>query len=119
MWFSLCSALRLSWHKHNTGTCNSRAKCFNDAEMHLVGTDTQARRIERSQLDLSRAMVQMRNAKKELKRLITEGRRRLAAERDRQHTSLFRDVWEDMSRFGETNYEGAIQHFKRIAAGMP
>lgn len=90
-----------------------RALCFNEAEMHLVGIETQSRRIERSMLDLSRALLQVRNAQAELRRLITEGRRRVRDESVRNRTSLFHDTWEDLWQMGQDEYKGAIASYRK------
>ena len=89
------------------------ALCFNAADMHLVGTDTQGRRIERSMLDLSQAIVKMRNGQDEADRLIREGRRRILEEENRTHTSLVHDIWEDLWDLETEAHRGALLDYER------
>jgi hypothetical protein len=89
------------------------AKCFHDAEMSLIGANTQARRIEKAKLDLSHAILQMRNAQTEVARLISEGRHRLAAEQNRQRTSLYDDVWSDLWEGARQDYQGKVETYRR------
>jgi hypothetical protein len=90
-----------------------RAQCFNDAEMQLVATDTQARRIEASQLDLAQALLKFSNAKQELKRLIAEGKRRVEGEQARQNTSLVNDIWSDLYELEQSEARGKIEAYRR------
>jgi hypothetical protein len=90
-----------------------QALCFEEAEMFLVGADTQSKRIERAQLDLIHALVQMRNAQEQLEHLISEGRRRYLSESKRIHTSLFHDTWEDLWGMAQEEYGQALRDHKR------
>ncbi|HEY3357942.1 MAG TPA: EB domain-containing protein [Polyangia bacterium] len=89
----------------------TNALCFNDAQMHLVGADTQARQIERSRLDLSLAMLKLRNAQDTVPRLVAEGQRRVAAEGP--VTSLVNDTWKDLWDVGVSTSTGAVEQARR------
>jgi hypothetical protein len=89
------------------------ALCFNAADMHLVGADTQGRRIERSMLDLSQAILKVRNGQDEVDRLVREGRRRILEEGNRTHTSLVHDLWEDLWDQETDAYKGALHQYDR------
>jgi hypothetical protein len=89
------------------------AKCFHDAEMHLIGADTQARRVEKAKLDLSRALLKIRNAKAEVARLIKEGRYRAGNTETQQRMSLFHDVWNDLWVGTEADYKGKLETYRR------
>lgn len=82
--------------------------CFNDAEMHLVGADTQLKRIERAKLDLSRALLKFQNNQKVLDRLIVEGRRRVQNEKARDRASLWNNIWEDLYEGNKAEHAGKV-----------
>ncbi|MDY0000921.1 MAG: EB domain-containing protein [Polyangia bacterium] len=89
------------------------AKCFHDAEMHLIGADTQARRAQKAKLDLSQALLKIRNAKAEVARLIREGKYRAGAAETQQRMSLFHDVWKDLWAGTEADYKGKVEEYRR------
>lgn len=89
------------------------AKCFHDAEMHLIGADTQARRVEKARLDLSRALLKLRNAKAEVSRLLKEGRYRANAVATQTRMSLFHDVWKDLWAGSVTDHQGKVETYRR------
>ncbi len=74
----------------------TNAECFNDAQMKLVGASVQATQIQKAQVDLSSAMVKMRNAQATFPQLVAEGNDRIAAEQQRTTTSLVNDTWKDL-----------------------
>jgi len=89
------------------------AQCFNDAELYLVDADTRAREIERARLDLALALVKLHNGQAELDRLVTEGRRRLAGEIERDHTSLVNDIWNDLYELEQAAARGKMDEYRR------
>lgn len=91
----------------------TNALCFNDAQMHLVGADTQARQLEKARLDLSLAMVKLRNAQATFPRLVAEGRARVAAERERSQTSLADDTWKDLYDLELASQKGVVERARR------
>ncbi len=95
------------------------AKCFHDAEMHLIGAETQALRVDKAKLDLAAATLKIRNGQSEVTRLIVEGRHRIAgdAERmgsveDERRTSLVHDVWEDLYDATSANHRGKVETYR-------
>lgn len=89
------------------------AKCFHDAEMHLIGGDTQARRMEKAKLDLSVGILKTRNAKAEVARYLKEGAHRINAVSTQSRMSLFHDVWRDLWTGTESSYKGKIETYRR------
>jgi len=89
------------------------AKCFHDAEIHLIGAETQARRGEKSKLDLALSMVKIRNAKAEVARLIKEGTSRVNRVANQSRMSLFHDLWNDLWTGTESDHKGKVEAYRR------
>ncbi len=96
------------------------ARCFHDAEMHLIGAETQALRIDKAKLDLAAATLKIRNAQAEVARLIAEGRHRLAGELERmsgeadeRRTSLVHDVWQDLYDATSASHKGKVETYRQ------
>ncbi len=94
----------------------SIAQCFNDAEMHLIGADSQALIIERVKLELAESMLALYNAQEQMSQLAYEGKRRVAAEENRNSTRLFNDIWSDMGERQDETYSSAINIYRRDLA---
>ena len=90
----------------------AKTLCFADAEMHLVGAETQAKRIERAKLDLSSAILKLRNNQQILARLITEAYVRIKGEEARDRASLWNNVWEDLYEGNKSKYAGAVSAYR-------
>jgi hypothetical protein len=88
-------------------------RCFKDAEMYLVGSDTQARIVERAILDASRVMVQFRNAQDEVSRLATEGRARLADTEAMAYT-IPTERWSDLWNLLQETHRGHVERYRRL-----
>jgi len=86
--------------------------CFNDAEMHLVGCDTQSRAINTAILDATRTAVQFRNAQDEVRRLVTEGRARLADTEALTYT-LPTERWSDLWNALYETHRGDVERYRR------
>jgi hypothetical protein len=89
------------------------ALCFNEASMHLVAADTYAKRMERAQLDLSQAILELRNNQELLSRYIVEGRGRVADETARSNASLVNDIWNDLWVGDADSYRGKTEAYRR------
>lgn len=89
------------------------AKCFHDAEMHLIGATTQAKRVAKAKLDLSRSVLRLRNAKAQVARLLKEGNYRSAAAATQTRMSLLHDVWSDLWTGTMTDYQGKVETYRR------
>lgn len=70
-------------------------QCFNDAEMHLVGTRTAALKLDRKSLELSHEIVELQELKRELRRTVEQGQRALQNELERTVSPLQIDFWLD------------------------
>jgi hypothetical protein len=77
--------------------------CFNDAEMHLVGTRTAALRIQLASLNVARQLVEFGNLQGELQGLLDEGHAALEYETNRRVSPLTTDFWlnEGVERYGD------------------
>lgn len=84
--------------------------CFNDAELHLVGARTAALQIEQAQTNLTRIVLEFDNSKRELRRLVVEGRDALAAERDLRLPVVSGNFWLAESI---TEYERLLRQAQR------
>lgn len=93
----------------------TRTLCFADAEMHLVGADTQLKRVQRSKIDLTQAIVKMQNAKRTVARLMTEAHRRVKHTQGRERASLFNNIWNDLWEGKKEDHRGAVvDHAKNM-----
>ncbi|MBW2736298.1 MAG: hypothetical protein JRH20_28250 [Deltaproteobacteria bacterium] len=82
--------------------------CFADAEMHLVGADTQLKRVERSKIDLTQAIVKMQNGRRKVARLMVEAVRRVKHAEGRERASLFNNIWNDLWEGKKEDHRGAV-----------
>ncbi len=88
-------------------------KCYHDAEMHLIGAETQALRVEKAKLDLGAAMLGIRNAQAEADRLIREGRHRLEATEAADRSSLVSDLWQDLWTQTNADHKGKVEAYRQ------
>ena len=74
--------------------------CFNDAELHLVGTSTAVLRIQQANLELARQMVEFENQKDLVRRLLIEGHAALEREGARRVNPMGGNFWfhDDVAR---------------------
>ncbi len=75
--------------------------CINDAEMHLVGTQTAALQINRALSDLDSAQFQLQDLKVQARSIFDDGNAALEAVRGRYVAPMSHDLWldEDVERF--------------------
>ncbi len=96
-------------------------KCYHDAEMHLIGAETQALRVEKSKLDLATALLGIRNGQSEVARLIQEGRHRMDTLQAANRSSLVSEIWQDLWTHTHAGYKGKVEEYRgkmRIAHRM-